>query len=177
MVALMTAASMGGDDLQYEHRLEPTSFDRMEALYPHTGEASNTYRVPEWVILGTIYNESNAHPEVKGDGGRAWGLGQTHCFWIHEIETPAETCPDLLNPRQATMTTSAVLRHLRDHYGGGLTWRATIKYYHLGPQAPHQRDRAYIERTRYFGRLFAAHHRAQQTARTATAEPTTFLLN
>lgn len=149
---------------RYDHRMEPSSFDRIESIYEPVRQASDETDVPIDLIVGVIYNESNAHSHVIGDNGRSYGLGQIRCAiwkdWLRN-RTNLRTCRDLLDPRDNAKAIGEILTYLKDQSG---TWSNALEAYHTGTYRDGERfDEAYKRRVRFFGRLFSTHYRVHHS--------------
>lgn len=101
-------------------------------------KVSAQYAIPDWIIWGIAYNETNFQPLV-GDKGKSWGIGQVRCSdkfsWIPFLHrTGAKKCRDLLIAEINIQAIAIILNYNkalmieRDEF----SWRQVIRAYNLG---------------------------------------------
>ena len=148
------------DVKDYHHRFDGNSIERMKRTFPLVYKASEKTGTPPLYLLGTIYNESNAKPFVTGDGGKSYGMGQIQCRvwknWLRKKKgMEIETCRELLDPKKNLIGVGHILSMLQEKGG---SWGNALEAYHTGKFIPGNGDRAYKERTKYFGETFLPHY-------------------
>lgn len=153
---LMTVSNNSFD----EQKIGPEGFERMEKLYPYVRQVERNTDVPPRVILGTIYKESVGIPDVTGDGGLSYGLGQIRCFWIHQLDVPLDRCRELLVDWKNVYMMGQIFHYLHEKFAR--SWRQTMKLYHLGIQVVYEDidDSRYLDRSTHFGKIFLGHYQA-----------------
>jgi len=145
----------------WEHRLDNDGYERVSELLPSIVASSNEAGVPVWLLVGLIYNESNARSRVIGDNGRAFGLGQIHCgsggfSWFNFLGEHGYTrCRDLLMAKKNIVAISIILIYLKSKMRNPDDYLLLVTYYHKGENYKRlgkKKSRGYYERVKWFGR-------------------------
>lgn len=152
-----------------EARLDPGSRVRVQRLLPYVSQASYNTGVPADLMVGILYNESNARADAIGDNGTSFGLAQIRCTksfsWVKTLnkQFPSITrCEHLLDAEMAVYSLAAILER---YMNKGLNRKKVIKAYHLGYPPNNIDDSAYRGRVEWFAKYFSyniAAHRFKQ---------------
>ena len=147
-------------------RIDEAGSKRMMELMPVIYKVADRHALPAWVIAGIIYNESNAHHAIKGDGGRAWGLGQIHCgpkgfSWLNFLKQRGiiSSCKELLVGANSVAAIGEILSYLRvkEMKKRKLEWYNVTTSYHKGEAWRRNKlgvAKSYYGNVQYFGQYF-----------------------
>jgi len=139
---------------QYKHRFDKDTYQRIRELFPYVKQAGWNTDTPPRYVLGVIHNESQGLPNAIGDGGLSLGLGQIRCPWLSTIDKVGldviTSCKNHLHDAEWSVYAIAeILSYIKDRYD--LSWKETLKVYHLGPPGlTDVDDSAYVNRTLFF---------------------------
>lgn len=122
--------------------------------------ASKVYDVPEWIIAGVLFNETNFRPLKRGS---QYGHGQINCrIWLPKLRQRgiAHSCKDLLRPWVSVHAAAFILSYLKTQKKsvrkGTIDWRAVLTYYRRGVRWK-QYDIAYYNRVYFYGKNIRSH--------------------
>lgn len=164
-----------------EARIDRDGLERAARYQPIIEELAHEYGVPEWVILGVLYNESNMTLKIVGDHGVGMGMGQVRCSmtgrdrrgrtvfsWLPYLKTrniDINLCAELfLDPYTSIRSSVAILAHQRGVVMGQLNtpdkeapisevWKQTIRAYNLGNAWNKSTRMSYYYRVVSFGKI------------------------
>lgn len=118
--------------------------------------AAERYEVPQWIITGVLFNESNFRPLKRGG---QYGHGQINCrVWLPKLKTAgiASKCSDLMEPYVAIHGVAFILSTLKSQKkskkkNGGVDWYGVLSYYRWGYRWSLP-DKNYHRRVYYYGK-------------------------
>lgn len=144
--------ALSGADKQ---RLVSSDMNNLLSWEAEINIAAQRYHVPEWIIAGTLFNESNFRPLRRGGN---YGHGQINCrIWLAMLVERgiAHTCDDLFHPWVSIHATAFVLSYLskqkRAVKKGAVDWRAVLTYYRRGGGWS-KYDLGYYNRVYFYGK-------------------------
>lgn len=151
----------------WEHRLDDDGYHQTISYLKATKGAAKFSGVPQWFLIGLIYNESNGDSTAVGDGGRAFGLGQIHCGpggfdWLVFLGPYGfKDCEELLDPTKNIIAISIIVRYLRSKMKqpDDLLLLATL--YHKGEsfrKRGKKKAKGYYKRVKWFGKQIMERH-------------------
>lgn len=155
-----------------KERLTQDGIYRVVASLEDVEVASTKYKIPRWILLGVLYNESNFQTRPRGlnDRGRAYGLGQIHCgpggfSWLPLLkeELGVERCKELYNPDLNILSTAYILAHIvkweaRAARGRPTSWLNVLTTYQKGARWRKRKwtqSKPYFQRVRWYGKRLA----------------------
>lgn len=143
-----------------ENRIDVEGLARVIKYEPLVDKYARQYGIPNWVLLGVLYNESNMTLKIVGDHGVGMGMGQVRCSmtstdrrgrkvfsWFPYLKSrniPMNVCAELfMDPDVSIRATAAILAYQRaqviSHYENKDLvvkprdlWKNTILAYNLG---------------------------------------------
>lgn len=147
---------------KYEKRFGPNpdrGLMRVVKTFPYVHQAAINTGAPPDLLLGIMYTETNARPNLRGDDGRSYGIGQIWCTedfnWIGKFNNPhIQNCWDYMDMEQNIYTMAGILKYSKNHYD--LSWKQAVEVYHQGEYTGN--DWGYRHKVRYFGELFVKHY-------------------
>jgi soluble lytic murein transglycosylase-like protein len=157
---LITLLLLPSSVMAWEHRLDEEGYERTSELLPIITYASKQAGVPQWLLVGLIYNESNSNHKVIGDSGRAYGLGQIHCgnggfSWLNFLDDRGfKKCSDLLSAEKNIIAISLILSYLKKKMKNPKDYLLLLTYYHKGEnyrRRGKKKSRNYYARVKWFG--------------------------
>lgn len=138
-----------------KERLVKHDIDNLLEWQAEVNIASKRYDVPEWIIAGVLFNESNFRAVVRGG---QYGHGQINCkIWLPKLRQNgiAHSCKDLLHPWVSIHSAAFILNHLktqkRSVKKGTVDWRAVLTYYRRGVRWKAV-DSGYYNRVYFYGK-------------------------
>ncbi len=121
----------------------------------HINHASSEFDVPQWIIAGVMFNESNFRPLKRGNNT---GHGQINCrVWSKMLRNHGiiHKCSDLLEAETSIRAVAFILNHLkhqpRSKVKNRLDWPSILSYYRHGYRWS-QPDKGYFNRVYFFGK-------------------------
>ena len=154
----------------WEHRLDNEGHYQTVSHLKAVAGAAKFSGVPQWLLIGIIYNESNGDHTAIGDNGRAFGLGQIHCgpggfSWLDFLsEYGFNDCEELLDPVNNIVAMSLIIRYLRSRMSQPDDYLMLVTLYHKGEsyrRRGKKKARGYYSRVKWFGKqIMEKHHQA-----------------
>lgn len=130
-------------------------------MMPVIENVSYNTGVPEWILAGVLYNESNARPWLISDRGRGYGAASIHCGkggynWIHFLRKKRigiDKCKDLLQVENNIIALAVILVHIKkfERKRGNKSWSKVLTTYNRGPRFDGVR-KGYVARVTRFGK-------------------------
>lgn len=117
--------------------------------------ASTRYQVPQWIVAGVLFNESNFRAVKRGG---QYGHGQISCrVWLPSLKKKniAHKCSDLMKPYVAIHGVAFILSELtkqkKSKKNGRADWPSVLSYYRHGYGWSNP-DMGYYRRVYFYGK-------------------------
>lgn len=165
LIALLAFYEPG---LTQPERLTRAGIERAISYNPSVAAAAQRWDVPEWVLMGVLYAETNALPLVSASG-KDWGVMQIRCkVWIKHLrkEKIISRCEDLKKEYSGIMAGAYVLAHIRS-VSRKKDWPHVLTLYRHG-YTRKSVNRGYFSRVYWYGKVIMSHnfHRATPWCKT-----------
>ena len=138
-----------------KQRLVQQDIDNLLSWEAEINIASEIYSIPEFILAGVLFNETNFRPLQRGG---QYGHGQINCrIWLKMLKKHgvAHNCKDLLKPYVSIHASALILSHLtrqnKSKNKGILDWPSVLSYYRHGYKWD-KPDMGYYNRVYYFGK-------------------------
>lgn len=162
-------------------RLTDKDIDRIYHYENLVDRYAAQYNIPNWVIWGVLYTESNLH-KIPGDHGVGMGLGQVRCSmtgydqrgrkvfsWMPYLNSKGlelKVCADLMFDEDKSIQATAIIlsynRNIAMRYfdlvgldytkDRRLLWKIAILSYNLGGKWKEKSNPSYFYKVLYFGK-------------------------
>jgi hypothetical protein len=160
---LLLLLSFFEPSLTQPERLTPEGIARAVSYHASVSAAAQRWDVPEWVLMGVLYAETNALPVVS-KSGKDWGVMQIRCrVWIKLLkkESLISSCEDLRDTHNGIMAGAYVLAHVRS-VSRNKSWPYILTLYRHGYRGP-KVNKGYVSRVYFYGKTIMAHNIYRQT--------------
>lgn len=158
---LMLSLILCVNSVQARH-VSKKGMKRALTYMPYVGQTSYNTGIPEWILIGVIYNESDARASLISDGGRGIGAASIHCGsrgynWLRFLKKRGlgfSKCSDLLDKEMTVVALGEILTHIRkfEHRRRKrVTWKHVLTTYNKGPRW-NKLYHGYYRRVRRFGK-------------------------
>lgn len=132
LIMILTALSPND-----KNRLLDQDVQNVLAWEAEINVAAARYKIPQWVVAGVLFNESNFRAVKRGG---QYGHGQISCkVWLPKLKKQniAYKCSDLMKPYVAIHGVAFILSELTTQKrsrkkNGALDWPSILSYYRHG---------------------------------------------
>lgn len=139
-------------------RLTDEGIARAVSYHASVAAAAERWDVPEWVLMGVLYTESNGLPVVSRSG-KDWGVMQVRCrVWIKLLrkESLISRCEDLIDTHNGINAGAYVLAHVRS-VSRNKSWPHILTLYRHG-YTRKSVNKGYFSRVYWYGKTIMSHN-------------------
>jgi soluble lytic murein transglycosylase-like protein len=162
-IYLMLLLNFFEPGLVQPERLTQQGIARAVSYHASVTAASERWDVPQWVLMGVLYAETNALPIVS-KSGKDWGVMQVRCrVWLRHLkkESLISSCEDLRDPHNGIMAGGYVLAHVRS-VSRNKSWPHVLTLYRHG-YTRKSVNKGYFSRVYWYGKMIMSHNANRQT--------------